>query len=264
MDEIWVPCKDMLQIGAKPQTVWVPHACDEEEYKQDYPGVALDHLNNKFIFYFIGTYNRRKRLPALIRAFHTEFGAFEPVELVIKTNKPGMDSQTLANEVAGMCRKIKENLRLYSDIERYKNETIITVDMPRPQLLALHNACDCLVMPSYGEAWCAPLFDAMAMSNLVIAGKFGGPKDLINHELSGLLVDGTMEPVFGETEAFPGFGSSYELEFDVSIKDLQDKMRQIYHLAHAEKQMMKTAASRVAAQHSYAVVGDRMKELLSV
>jgi len=265
MDEIWVPCQDMLNMkGIKSKTVWVPHACDEEEYKQDLPGIALDHLANKFIFYFIGTFNRRKHLSALVRAFHTEFDPFEPVELVIKTNRPGTNSEELAQEVNGMCQKIKHNLQLYDDMERYKQETIITVDIPRNQLLALHKACHCLVMPSFGEAWCAPVFDAMAMSNIVIAGKFGGPKDYINDELSGLLVDGSMEPVFGESEVFNGFGTARELEFDISICDLQKKMRQAYHLTHAQHLEMSTYASRVAAAYSYAVVGERMKELLSV
>lgn len=265
MDEIWVPCRDMLDLqGIKKQIIYVPHACDETEYKQQFSKPSLPHLENKFVFYFIGTFNRRKHLTALIRAFHNEFDPFEPVELVIKTNKPGMDSETLAQEITSMCLKIKDHMRLYNDPERYKKETIITVDIPRDQLLGLHKACDCFVMPSFGEAWCAPLFDAMAMSNIVIAGKFGGPKDYINHEISGLLVQGKMEPVFGETEAFPGFGTSKELEFDISISDLQKKMRQAYHLTHAERHLMGTAASRIAAQHSYAVIGKRMKELLSV
>jgi glycosyltransferase involved in cell wall biosynthesis len=265
MDELWVPCQDMLNLsGIKKRTLWVPHACDEQEYQQDIPDIVLQHLTNKFIFYFIGTFNRRKHLAALIRAFHTEFDSFEPVELVIKTNKPGMDSESLAQEVTSMCLKIKENLRLYDSKDRYKKETIITADIPRDQLLGLHKACDCFVMPSFGEAWCAPLFDAMAMSNIVIAGKFGGPKDYINNEISGLLVEGSMEPVFGETEAFPGFGTARELEFDISISDLQKKMRQAYHLTHVERQLMGSAASLIAARHSYAVIGERMKELLSV
>lgn len=267
MDEIWVPCKDMLNLyGVKSKTLWVPHACNTEEYSQDLPELAIDELANKFIFYFIGTYNRRKHLPALIRAFHNEFDPFEPVELVLKVNKPGMSPEALAQDIQALCGKIKENMRLYDDPERYKQETIITVDLPRNQLLALHNACDCFVMPSFGEAWCAPMVDAMALSNIVIAGNFGGPKDYIEHGKSGFLVDGSMEPVFGESDGdvFPGFGTSKELEFDISISDLQLKMRQAYHLTHVQRQDVGKSANAAAVARSYAVVGEKMKELLSV
>lgn len=265
MDELWVPCTDMIDLkGVKTNTLWVPHACDEKEYEQKYPDLTLDHLNNKFVFYFVGTFSRRKHLPALLRAFYAEFEQFEPVELVIKTNKPGMTPGELAVEVQDMCAKIKENLRIYEDIKRCKEETIITVDLPRSQLLALHNACDCLVMPSFGEAWCAPAFDAMALSNIVIAGNFGGPKDYITHESNGLLVNGSMEPVFGETEAFPGFGSSRELEFDISVSDLQKQMRRAYHLTHVERNNMSTQAACIANTHSYAAIGHAMKVLLNV
>jgi glycosyltransferase involved in cell wall biosynthesis len=264
MDELWVPCSDMLDIaGVKRKTLLVPHSSDMEEYK-DAKNVRIPNLDHKFVFYFIGTFNRRKHLPALIRAFHTEFDRFEPVELVIKTNRFNTQPDQLSQEIVSMCSMVKQNLRLYQDVNQYKQETVITVDLPRDQLLGLHKACDCLVIPSFGEAWCAPAFDAMAMSNIVIAGNTGGPKDYINHGISGFLVDGTMEPVFGETEAFPGFGTSRELEFDISISDLQKKMRQAYHMTHVEKSEMGTMASRAAAAYSHAVVGERMKELLSV
>ena len=28
-------------------------------------------------------------------------------------------------------------------------------------IYSIHSSCDCFVMPSYGEAWCIPAFDAM-------------------------------------------------------------------------------------------------------
>ena len=118
--------------------------------------------------------------------------------------------------------------------------------------------------PSFGEAWCIPAFDAMAMSNIVIAGRTGGPQDYINHGVTGFLVDGSMEPIFGEQESLEGFGTARELEFDISVSDMQKQMRRAYHLTHVERQSMGTKAAQAAAQYSYARIGNKMKELLSV
>jgi len=264
MDELWVPCTEMLDIGGvKTSKILVPHACNIEEYNQEYPPLALP-VDNKFVFYFIGEFNRRKHIPALLRAFHAEFDPYEPVELVLKLSHSQMEPEPLAQEVVGMCNGIKENLRLYPTLEQYKNEIIITVDVDRNELLRLHSTCDCFVCPSFGEAWCLPAFDAMAMSNIVIAGKFGGPQDYIHHNINGLLVEGRMEPIFGEKEALDGFGTARELEFDISVRDLQKQMRRAYHLTQVERQRMKTEAAQYAAMYSYARIGDHMKELLSV
>ena len=265
MDELWVPCRDMLDMnGVHTPSFLVPHACDLEEYSQDYSPLGIQNLQGKFVFYFIGQLNRRKHITALLRAFHTEFNPFEPVELVIKTNHHSMSPEDLAHEVVELTNKTKSLLGLYADVEQYKQETIITMNLPREELLQLHASCDCFVCPSFGEAWCAPAFDAMAMSNIVIAGDNGGPKGYIAHGCNGFLVDGSMEPMFGETEALEGFGTARELEFDISVSDLQKQMRRAYQLNHVERATMKTHAAQEAAEYSYAKIGGKMKELLNV
>jgi glycosyltransferase involved in cell wall biosynthesis len=263
MDEVWVPCSHMLNLkGMKKPCHLIPHACDIEEYNQEYEQLEIPVLRNKFVFYFIGTYNRRKHVSALLRAFHTEFEQCEPVELVLKMNHPSMNSDDLAKEVYGLTQKIKEHLRLYNDLNRYKNEVIITVNVSRDELLRLHTTCDCFVCPSFGEAWCAPAFDAMGMGNIVISGKVGGPNDYVQNGINGLLVNGKLEPVFGETESFPEFGTARELEFDISISDLQHKMRYAYENRN-DLSVLRQNARNTAKKYSYTNVGSLMKERLN-
>jgi glycosyltransferase involved in cell wall biosynthesis len=157
MDEIWVPCNSMIRDGfangiTKPMKL-VPHTFDMEEYKKKYDRLNLP-VANKFTFYFIGEFNRRKHISALIKAFHTEFSIEEPVELVLKVNKYGTSPEQLGNEIKSFCNSIKDGLKLYKDPSRYKPEIIITVDISREDMLRLHSTCDCFVAPSYGEAWC--------------------------------------------------------------------------------------------------------------
>ena len=263
MDEIWVPCSHMLDMpGIRKPCYLMPHACNVEEYNQEYVPLEIPSLKNKFVFYFIGTYNRRKHISALLRAFHTEFDPCEPVELVLKMNHPSMNSDDLAKEVYQLTQKIKEHLKLYDDLNRYKNEIIITVNVSREELLRLHATCHSFVCPSFGEAWCAPAFDAMGMGKYVIASKVGGPNDYIDNGINGVLVNGKLEPIFGENESFPEFGTARELEFDISISDLQYKMRHAYN-NRGNFSALQQNARNTAKKYSYINVGSFMKERLN-
>lgn len=265
MDELWVPCSDMSVIeGVHTKIHVLPHTCNSEQYSQEYSPLAIPALKDKFVFYFIGAYNRRKHISALLRAFHNEFHPSEPVALVIKTNRPGMPPEELAQEMLGLSNKIKENLRLYNSIDQYIKEVIITVDIAREELLRLHASCDCFVCPSYGEAWCIPAFEAMALGNFVISGNTGGPKDYIESDINGFLVKGSMEPVFGEHDTIPDFGTSRELEFNISISDLQKAMRRVYLLDEKKKDFVRTHARLTAKRYDYNTIGQKMGDMLNV
>lgn len=257
MDELWVPCTDMMGLKLQPPIKLAPHTCDITEFEKPYPPLNIEVLKDKFVFYYIGQYNRRKHITAILRAFHNEFGPSEPVELVIKTNRPSMNSDELAKEIYNLTQSIKQNLNLYQDLNRYKKEVIVTVDLSREEMLRLHSTCDCFVCASFGEAWCLPAFDSMAMGNLVVASNTGGPKDYVE---PNYLVDGSYEPVFGEQETFPSLGTARELEFDISILDLQKKMR----LAYNSNGIIRKRNIEVARTYDYEIIGNKMKELLNV
>lgn len=272
MDEIWCPCtsmcSDLSNTGLYKSTPWinkpihfVPHVFDLSKYNKKYDELNIPQLKNKFVFYFIGEFSIRKRLAALLRAFHTEFSPHEPVELVLKVNKPNVDSETLAKEVVQFCNQIKENLRLYKDVNKYKPEIVITVHLGENELMSLHQMCDCFVISSYGEGWCIPGFDSMAMGNIVVSGNHGGMADYINHEKTGYLVDGRYEPVFGQHETFPEFGTAHEKWFDISVTDLMEKMRTAYNNKNSK---IRYNAREHAKHYDYNTIGHKMKELLHV
>lgn len=267
MDEIWVPCNSMedecAACGVTKKTFVIPHTFDTSEFATEYLKLNLP-INNKFVFYFIGEYNRRKHISALIKAFHTEFSPNEPVELVLKLSKFGMTTEALAEDVKNFCNGIKDGLRLYKDPQRYKPEIIITVNVSREDILRLHSTCDCFVMPSYGEALCLPLIDAMGMGKLVIASATGGMLDHIDSERNGFLVGGNTEPVFGQHEAFDDFGTSREQWFEISVLELMKTMRRVYEMAPDKKDKVRMEARSSIKRYDYEIIGQKMKELLSV
>jgi glycosyltransferase involved in cell wall biosynthesis len=262
MDEIWVPCTSMLSIvddGVTAPVSVIPHACNSSIYDKRYPTLNIEKAKNKFVFYFIGEFNRRKHIASIIRAFHTEFRPEEPVELVLKVNKPGTDEKKLSTEVIEFISQIKDNLRIYPNKEDYKQEIIITVDISSEDILRLHSTCNCFVCSSFGEAWCHPAFEAMAMGNIVVSSKVGGIADYIQHEHNGFLIGGRHEPVFGQYETVPEFGTSREQWFNVDINELAQYMRTAYATDTTELQ---TNAKQQAKKYDYYFIGQQMREKL--
>ena len=266
MDEVWVPCTSMEKDSGingitKPIKV-VPHTFDTTEYEKVYPKLNLPVVN-KFTFYFIGEFNRRKHLSALIKAFHTEFTVEEPVELVLKVNKCGVSSENLATDIKNFCNSIKDGLKLYKDPSRYKPEIIITVDISREDILRLHTTCDCFVTTSYGDSWNLPCFESMAMGKLVITSATGGMLDYIDSERNGFLVGGSMEPVFGQIDTFEEFGTAREMWFDISTHRLMKTMRRVYELSPERKSQISTEARLSANKYDYGNIGHLIKGFLN-
>lgn len=264
MDEVWVPCQSMLaeakNNGIKIPVKVVPHTFDALIYQKSYPKMELQ--SNDFIFYFIGEFSRRKHLTALIKAFHIAFHPSDPVSLLLKVNKPGVSEKQLVDETIGLCNKVKEGLRLYRDINSYKDELIIASRMTDEGIYQLHNSCDCFVMPSYGEAWCIPAFDAMAFGKMPICSNCGGMRDYIVDGHTGALVDGTFEPVIGYDPTFPDFGTGRELWFNIDICDLVDTLRKAFEMDSKTKELMKVNGIKRAEKYSYKSVGEMIKRTL--
>jgi glycosyltransferase involved in cell wall biosynthesis len=267
MDELWVPCKNMenecYHCGIGNKIVVVPHTFDVSTYDKKY-GVLNLPVKKNFVFYFVGEFNKRKHISALVQAFHAEFKPYEPVDLVLKTNKFGMSQDQLANEVGGLCNQIKTNLRMHKDIMQYKREILITTQMERVDILRLHETCDCFVCPSYGEAWCIPAWEAMAMGNILVSSATGAMLDYVDSGRNGFLVSGSKEPIFGHVDTFEEFGTGRERWFNISVANLMKTMRHVYSLPQDRKDKISMEAKLSCKQYDYSIVGQRMKELLSV
>lgn len=260
MDEMWAPStsciKNALNSGVDLPYADVPCACNPSKYMQYYKPYDLPGIKDTFVFYTIGELNRRKNLVALLKAFHTEFNINEPVSLVIKCNSPGRSLEETQKHARAICDKVKENMRLTN----YKDEIILCSHMSEEEIMRLHATCDCFVMPSYGESWCIPAFDAMCMGKTPIVNNTGGPSRYIAG--AGIAVKNHQEPVFGMTEGFPGLYTGNELWDSIDIVELRKAMRSIYS-DKAKRDRMAECGVEKAPQYSYKIIGKIMKENLS-
>lgn len=257
MDEVWVinnQMKDAAKSSGvnKPIQV-VPHTNDSCLFEQSYdPIQELKVLKDdgKFLFYFIGEPIRRKNLSALIKAFHLEFDRLEPVELIIKTSGN-------QEEAVQYCEKVRASLKLG---QKLKSEFLITKQLSDQEMLRLHNSCDCLVAPSFGEAWHIPAATAMGFGKTpIVTGWSGFPDYLSDNE--GWLVDYRLEPVCGVMDGFQDLYTGRELWASIDVIHLRNCMRQCYENRTLRKQKSLNGIKR-SYDFSYESVGNLMKGLL--
>ena len=178
-----------------------------------------------------------------MKAFHLEFEYNEPVSLLIKSNKYGLTPEECVQKLKEMSQAVKENLKLYPDEQLYKEELFVTDYLSDNQIIQLHRACDCFVMPSYGEAWCIPAFDAMGFGKTPICTDIGGMSDFLS-DGAGLLVSSTQEPVFGMTDTFQDICSSREDWAQINVRDQQKKMRSVYEFQQHDEPEYKNQQQR--------------------
>lgn len=270
MDEAWV-CNTQsrgvsINSGVSVLVRVIPIACDTARYERSYKPLSIrNRLGDSFIFYYIGDFNKRKNLSALIRAFHLEFDVNEPVNLVIKTNIGVGSNDDYHNihtrEIAIQeINKVKQEMKLYSSVEQYKQEIVLTGQYTEEEILRLHHSCDCFVCPSYGEAWSIPAFDAMAMGKTPIVTNGSGFLEWMGE--GGWTVQCRPEPVFGMYQGTPeDMFTSRESWDAVDIYDLMRCMRQAY--SNRELRKEKAAFGRSQAyQFSYDAVGKLISESL--
>lgn len=268
MDEAWVASRDSV-VASRFSDVEIPMSvfpvpCDPSKYSQRWEKMEFPELKDKFVFYFIGEVTRRKNLVALLKAFHLEFETHEPVGLLIKANYPGLSPAQCSQKIVEMVKDVKKQLKKFKKNEFYKGEVVITQHLTDDQIMRLHASCDCFVMPSFGEGWCLPAFDAMAMGKTPICTNVGGMRDFIeiNNNYAGWLVDCNPEPCFGMADcAVPELYTGMENWWNIEVNALAGMMRLAYEMEETRKERASCGIDR-AYDFSYEVIGEKMRRHL--
>jgi glycosyltransferase involved in cell wall biosynthesis len=231
MDAVWVINRQSAfaarESGVTVPISIVPHATNVSKFNYPWPvlsGIQQARRSGAFLFYFVGEMVRRKNLAALLKAFYTEFREGEPVELVLKVSSPGMNHQQVQQEVGRFLKEIQQGLKIPS---AGKQPIVISQRLNDAQMCSLHASCDCLVAPSYGEAWHLPAADAMGFGKTPIVTACTGFLDYIDENV-GWLVDCTEEPVFGEWNGFADMYTANENWWSVDVGHLRRCIREVY------------------------------------
>lgn len=260
-----IVCNDQMICAARESGVIVPiikipYGVDVKKFEKSYKPIPIPGIENTFVFYTIAEMGKRKNLKALLQAFHTEFEVNEPVSLVIKSHKYGMLPEECKKHIESDCKTIKRWLKIYPDEKYYKNEIIIPNILEEDGLCRLHSTCDCFVLPSYGEAWSLPAFDAMAFGKTAIVTNYGGFKEYIDDN-NGWLVNCHEEQVIDVNDSFQDLYTARENWASVDIAHLRKCMRSAYSDSKLRNKKSELGIQR-AYDFSYSVVGSIIKREL--
>lgn len=255
MDEIWCPSNSCINCCANsrvtsPSLKLIYHPHDISKYAMSYEKFSF---GNGFKFYFIGEFNRRKNISALIKAFNIAFDKSDDVELILKTNVDGDTFNKFSTE-------IKTGLRLYDSLNKYKQEILINNELSDEEIMRLHASCDCFVMPSYGEGWNIPAFDAMAMGKTPIVTHRTGMDEFID-STTGFFVESTEDISFGMMDSLPLLHTANENCSHISISNLAKTMRFVYENPEIREQVSWNGMDN-AINFSYKAIGNKIKKIL--
>ena len=241
VDEVWVPCetnKTNLEKDGIEKVRTIPYPFDVSSYKK-VKGSMNVGIDDNFKFYTIVDTSDRKNLESIIRCFHSEFRTYEPVELIIKTHSKTVPSNVVQQQVGQLIQSIKESLRMYPKVQDYKNEIVVSDYMDAETIRKLHGSCDCFVLPSRGEGFSIPAFEAMMYGNTPICSNDGGPKDFIdpNNKSEGWLVSGTKDICVTRTAAFNDLHTGFEEWFHPSESEIKQAMRYYFENRNEPKKI---------------------------
>jgi glycosyltransferase involved in cell wall biosynthesis/GT2 family glycosyltransferase/Flp pilus assembly protein TadD len=222
MDEVWVPSEFNLRTFAnagvaRSKLYKVPETFDTELFHPGVAPLAVEDLDDGFVFLSMFSWIGRKAWDVLLRAWFEEFRARDDVTLLLKTDTaispPGTDCR---QEIEWFVRnQLNRDPRKGPRIVVHDRQLEMT-DVPR-----LYRAADAFVLASHGEGWGRPWMEAMAMGLPTIATRWSGNLEFMDDDNSYLvgytLVDAPSDSwLRGQRWAEP------------SVSDLRRAMRRVY------------------------------------
>ncbi|WP_176706093.1 glycosyltransferase [Paenibacillus hemerocallicola] len=214
-DEVWVQSSfnktTFVSSGVNVPIRLIPNFFETDRYTPDGPVLPLP-VRESFRFLSVFDLKRRKGYDVLLDAFLDEFSRQDDIALVIKirdNNKEGL---------------LVEQIEAHPKPKREKPPVYIIDQMLSPEeLLQLYRACDAFVLPTRGEGWGRPFFEAMLMEMPVIGTNWSGQVDFMNSRNSHLIeVEQFVEITDNENRAFIG-----HVWAEPSRTDLCKKMRTV-------------------------------------
>lgn len=222
--------------------------------------IDLDVFNRKyeplaqmeeFVFYFIGENTTRKNWLDLVMAFHLEFGPEEPVKLILKLS--GGHPQHTRQLASEKIERLKQRLRLYSNTNQYHQEILITDYLTQKDLCRLHATGNCFVMPSYGEAFCRPMVEAMGFKNQILVTRNTGMSTFVPYDNT---IESYEVPCDVKDPPLQEIYTGRETWWKPSIVDMRIKMRAAFRKG-------KVQTDYPMWKFSYEAVGQKMMEAIN-
>jgi glycosyltransferase involved in cell wall biosynthesis len=165
-DQIWVPKREtvelMVDAGVEAEKVQLlPHPLLRVP-----AAPANKASNDRFRFYYIGSWDERKDVATLLQAyFLTGWSVLDPVELLIHTPPaPGVAGHRHTERVTEAFGLLQKQ----AGSDRLPNVGLLTTRRSRRWVEDFHAMGHCFVTASRGEGFCLPAAEAAAAGNLLV------------------------------------------------------------------------------------------------
>jgi glycosyltransferase involved in cell wall biosynthesis len=180
LNELWVPTQtDMRRFSGHPNMHLMRLGYDTHKFNENVKPVDIVNLRNRYVFGFVGSWNKRKGVKEIVQAFCRAFSVKDPVSLLFFTRygtRPYDEMQGFCGAEPRKAKDLKKwtiNWELRQILEEIggKNLPHITVlDVPLHEnvLPNLMQRFDCLVGFSRGESTWLPGLHGMALGLPVV------------------------------------------------------------------------------------------------
>lgn len=263
MDLVIVPCKINAMAARKSGVVVpvevVPYAFDPAKYENVKPA-PYPKDEDTFNILAIFQYAKKKGLDPLLKAYFSEFTAEDKVLLNIKTYLGPRDTPEHTQQLKGIIRSIRDAHRL----QYYAPVNLIHSIMDEDEVAALYQTSDLYCLPSRGEGWGVPHFDALGYGLPAVATRGTAPEEFI-HPSCGWLVDAHPSPCVDMPHPYPYLYTAKDMWMEPHVDSLMKILRQAYDLWKYNKQAwkdMQDAARLTPELYALDIVGRDLKDVI--
>lgn len=251
MDEVWVLSAfnqtAFAKCGALRPIFIMPAGVDPDIFNPTVPAVPID---NAFVFLSIFEWAERKAPEILLRAFNAEFKRREDVILFFKILVPPWASFDVPAAVDDLHLSPTGG-RVIIDLGTY---------LPARELGSLYRSADCFVLPTRGEGWGLPIYEAMACGLPVIATNWSAPSEYLSDQIAyPLRITRLVTAMDGK---YPYCGYQWA---EPDQEHLRHLMRHVYeHQAEAREKGRRASEfvlSSLTWQHAAARIMDRLADI---
>mgnify|MGYP000333048935 CR=1 FL=1 len=236
--EVWVQSKfnkhTFASSGVDVPLKLIPNFFDIKQFNPQGQKLNLP-ISESFTFLSVFDLKKRKGYDVLLRAFLNEFSRGDDVALVIKI-RDSSKSEIVEAFIDKHPKARKDKPAVY----------IIDQMLETKELLKLYRTCDTFVLPTRGEGWGRPFFEAMLMEMPVIGTNWSGHTDFMVKENSFLVDVKKLVKIDDPENAL--FEGHYWAE--PSLSDLQKKMRLATKTNKAAKEVARNARLELLQKYS--------------
>lgn len=246
-NEVWVQSafnkESFISSGVKVPLRLIPNFFDTGQYNPQGPKLSLP-ITESFAFLSVFDLKERKGYDVLLLAFLNEFSRKDDTALIIKIRDNGKSD------------KVEELIAAHPKPNHEQPPVYMIDHMLSPsEMMGLYRTCDAFVLPTRGEGWGRPFFEAMLMELPSIGTNWSGHTDFMNDSNSFMVNVERLEKIsHNENEQFIGH---YWAE--PSVADLQSKMRLVRSRRKTAREMGRRAREELLSKYS---MGETAKKVI--